>query len=149
MVSDSLKTGSWPRDHIWSSMVLKHFLGFPGGSDCIESTCNPEDLGWIPGLGRSPGGGHGNPFHYSCLENPHGQRSLAGCSPWDCKESGMTERLSLKVFKSIFWLLLHCWPSPKPTEPALTWTGKYLKEAFLSFFKYLFIFICLFGHVRS
>ena len=35
----------------------------------------------IPGLGRSPGGGNGNPFQYSCLENPHGQRSLAGYSP--------------------------------------------------------------------
>ena len=48
---------------------------------------------WIPGLGRSPGGGHGNPLQYSCLENPHGQRSLAGCSPWGCKESDVTERL--------------------------------------------------------
>ena len=34
------------------------------------------DAGSIPGLGRSPGGGHGNPLQYSCLENPHGQRSL-------------------------------------------------------------------------
>ena len=40
------------------------------------------------------GGRHGNPLHYSCLENPHGQRSLAGCNPWDCKESDKTERLS-------------------------------------------------------
>ena len=46
------------------------FLGFPGGSDGKESTCNVEDLGLIPGLGRSPGGGHGNPLQYSCLENP-------------------------------------------------------------------------------
>ena len=45
-----------------------------GGSDGKESACNAGDLGLIPGLGRSPGGGHG----YSCLENPHGQRSLAG-----------------------------------------------------------------------
>ena len=36
----------------------------------------------IPGLGRSPEGGHGNPLQYSCMENPHGQRSLAGYSPW-------------------------------------------------------------------
>ena len=42
---------------------------------------NIRDTGLIPGLGRSPGGGHGNPFQYSCLENPHGQRSLAGYSP--------------------------------------------------------------------
>ena len=37
--------------------------------------------GSIPGSGRSPGGGTGNPLQYSCLENPHGQRSLAGYSP--------------------------------------------------------------------
>ena len=36
----------------------------------------------IPGLGRSHGGGHGNPLQYSCLESPHGQRSLGGFSPW-------------------------------------------------------------------
>ena len=42
---------------------------------------NIRDTGLIPGLGRSPGGGHGNPFQYSCLENPHGQRSPAGYSP--------------------------------------------------------------------
>ena len=51
--------------------------GFPGGSDGQETACNAEDLGSIPELGRSPGGGHGNPLQYSCLENPHGQRSLA------------------------------------------------------------------------
>ena len=52
--------------------------GFPGGSDGKESASNAGNLGAIPGLGRSPGGGHGNPFQYSFLENPHGQRSLAG-----------------------------------------------------------------------
>jgi len=50
-----------------------------------------RDVGLVSGLGRSPGGGHGNPLQYSCLENPHGQRSLVGYSPWDCKESDMTE----------------------------------------------------------
>ena len=45
----------------------------------------------IPGSGRSPGGGHGNPLQYSCLEDPHGQGSLAGYSPWDCIESDTTE----------------------------------------------------------
>ena len=55
--------------------------GFPGGSDGKESTCNTGHLGSIPGLGRSPKGGRGNPLQYSCLENPHGQRSLAGYSP--------------------------------------------------------------------
>ena len=45
-------------------------MGFPGGSDSKEYTCNEEDLGLIPGLGRSPGGGHGNPLQYSCQMNP-------------------------------------------------------------------------------
>ena len=48
----------------------------------------------IPGLGRSPGGAHGNPLQYSCLENPHRYRSLVGCSPWGCRESDTTEQLS-------------------------------------------------------
>jgi len=48
---------------------------FPGGSDSRESACNLGDLGLIPGLGRSPGGWDGNPLQYSCLGNPHGQRS--------------------------------------------------------------------------
>ena len=48
----------------------------PGGSTGKESACNAGDMGLISGLGRSPGGGHGNPLQYSCLENPHGQRSL-------------------------------------------------------------------------
>ena len=69
-------------------------LGFPAGSDNKKSDLNPKELGSIPGLGRSPGGGHGNPLQYSCLENPHGQRGLAGCSPWGCKELDMTEQLS-------------------------------------------------------
>ena len=44
-----------------------------------------------PGLGRPPGGGHGNPLQYSCLENPMDRGSLAGYSPWACMESAMTE----------------------------------------------------------
>ena len=44
-------------------------MGFPGGSDCEESTCNAGDLGSIPGSGRSPGEGDGYPLQYSYLEN--------------------------------------------------------------------------------
>ena len=51
---------------------------FHGGSDGKKSACNAGDLGLIPRLGRSPGGGHGNTFQYSCVENPHGQRNQAG-----------------------------------------------------------------------
>ena len=52
------------------------------------------DVSLIPVLGRSPGGGNGNPLQYSCLENPHGKRSLVGYSPWGHKELNTTERLS-------------------------------------------------------
>ena len=52
-------------------------LGVPGGSDGKEPACNTGDLGLVHGLGRSPGGGLGNPLNYSCLENPHGIKSLA------------------------------------------------------------------------
>ena len=58
-------------------------LGFPRGSAGRESTCNVGDLGLISGLGKSHerGHGHGHPLQYSCLENPHEQRSLVGYSP--------------------------------------------------------------------
>ena len=54
-----------------------------------------EDAGFIPGLGRSPRIVNGNSFQYACLENPHGQRSLADCSPWGPKELHTTEQLSV------------------------------------------------------
>ena len=66
-------------------------LGFPGGSDGKESACNAGDMCSIPGLGRFSGEGNGNPLQYSCLENAHGQRSLADYSPWGHKESDTTE----------------------------------------------------------
>ena len=68
--------------------------GLPWWSGNKESASNLGDLDSIPGLGRSPGRGHGKPLQYSCLENPHGQRSLVGNSSWECKELDTTERLS-------------------------------------------------------
>ena len=72
-------------------------MGFPGGSAGKESAHNVGDLGSIPGLGRIPGGGHGGPFQYPCLENPQGQRSLEGHSPWGHKELDTTERLNTEA----------------------------------------------------
>ena len=46
------------------------YMNFPHSSVCKESACNAGDPGLIPGLGRFPGEGNGNPFQYSCLENP-------------------------------------------------------------------------------
>ena len=62
------------------------YTDFSVGKGTKESACNAGDLGSIPGMGRSPGGRNGNPLQYSCLENPHGQRSLASYSPWGHKE---------------------------------------------------------------
>ena len=50
-------------------LVFEYYLGFPFGSVSKECACNEGNLGLIPGLGRSPGGGHGNPLLYSCLDN--------------------------------------------------------------------------------
>ena len=85
MISGS---GRCPREGIATHSSI---LGLPGGSDSKESVFSAGDLGLIPGLGRSPGGGHGNPLQYSCLEYPHGQRRLEGYSPWGPKELDMTD----------------------------------------------------------
>ena len=69
---------NWPSEwHLGSTFTV----GFPGGLNGKESACNAEDLGSIPGLGRSLGERNGYPLQYCCLENPHGQRSLAGYNP--------------------------------------------------------------------
>ena len=70
---------------------LLHLRGFPGCSYGKEPACHAGDLGSIPGLGRSTGEGNAKPLQYSCLENPHGQRSQVGYSPWGRKESDTTE----------------------------------------------------------
>ena len=73
-----------------------------------RNVCN---LGLIPGLGRSPGEGNGYPLQYSGLENPMGERSLAGYSPWGRKEARTTERLFtsllglLPIFNFFFFIL--------------------------------------------
>ena len=56
---------------------------------------NAGDSSWIPGSGRSPGEGNGNPLQYSCLENPIDRRSMVGYRPWGHKELGTNERLTL------------------------------------------------------
>ena len=71
----------------------KFLVGFPADSESIESACNAGVQGSIPGTGRSPGRGQGNSLQCSCLENPHGQRSLEGYSPWGHKELDTTEQL--------------------------------------------------------
>ena len=69
------------------------------GSNGKESASNARGLGLIPGLGRSCGGGHGNPLQDSCLEKLYEQRRLTGCSPYDHKEVDITEPLSAQHVK--------------------------------------------------
>ena len=81
MLSKKIANELWDHDTFYKHLLF--ILGdFPGGSDGKESACNTGDWGSIPGSGRSPGEGHGNPLQHPCLENPHGQRNLSDYSPW-------------------------------------------------------------------
>ena len=75
----------------YSGLPTPLFLGFRGGSDGKEYSCNAGHLGSIHGLG-SPGEGNGNPLQYSCLENSWTEE-LSGYSSWGCKESDTTQWL--------------------------------------------------------
>ena len=81
-------------------------MGFPGGSVSKESACNAGHLGSIPGLGRSPGEGNGNPLQALLPGKTHGQRSLIGYSPWGCKELDTTEWLHFQGGA-------RCWEDPR------------------------------------
>ena len=70
--------------------ILNNIWDFPGDSEVKSLPADAEDLESVPGLGRSPGGGNGNPFQYSCLENPM-DRGACGYSPWGRKKSDTTE----------------------------------------------------------
>ena len=75
----------YPLQYSWVSLVAQIVKTLPVmWETCVQSL----------GVGRSPGGQHGNPLQYSCLENPHRQKSLVGYSPCGHKESDTTERLS-------------------------------------------------------
>ena len=78
---------------------MDNFMGFPGGSDGKESTCNAGDLNSIPGLGRSPGRGHGNPFQDPCLEIPLGPR-------WATVHGASKSQTRLSDLAQSTWLIL-------------------------------------------
>ena len=92
--------------------VLSWFLGYyvsdglPGGSDGQESACSTGDLGWEDTLEEEIG----YPLQYCCLENSMDRGAHKGYSPWDCKESDMTERLKCTHMFLIvnFFFLLGC-----------------------------------------
>ena len=90
LLSPPTHSSSLRADHgFWMLLISK--LGFLGGSVVKDIPANAgeiRDIGLTPELGRSPGGGHGNPLQYSRLENPSGQRSLVGYSAWGGKRVG-------------------------------------------------------------
>ena len=96
-------------------------MGFPGGSDGKESACNAGHSSLIPGSGRSPGEGNGYPLQYSCLENPHGQRSLAGLQSILC----VFFFFNLSQFFSFFRAVSK---SGLPARPSLSLQHIILKE---------------------
>ena len=90
----------WSLESNWGWVTYPHFRTyyFPSGSDGKASAYNVGDPSSISRSGRSPGGGHGNPLQYSCLENPHGQRSLVGHSPRRCRVGhGWATSISLSL----------------------------------------------------
>ena len=108
----------------WASSHVDHLYVFFG--KCLFRTSQVElvvknlpasagdlrDIDLIPGLGRSPGGGHGNQLQYSCLESPHGQRSLAGYNPKSLTQLSDLAWMHAHSLKRLFvFLKLSCMSS--------------------------------------
>ena len=93
------------------TLIITH-LGLPRWLNGKESDCSAGYPGSIPGLGRSPEGGNGNPLQYSCLENPHGQRSLAGFSPRGPKSWTWLKQLSKPANHSLIQQILTAFIMP-------------------------------------
>ena len=108
---------SWVRKVCWRGdrLPTSVFLGFPCGSADEESACNVEDLGSIPGLGRSPGERNGYPSSILAWRIPWAEEP-GGYNPWGHKESNTTKRRTLPLFTFIhhqsftFHLSLFNWP---------------------------------------
>jgi len=105
----------------WASLVTQ----------TVKNSPAMQEMGSIPGLGRSSGGGHGNPLQHSCLEKPHGQRRLWGCSPWGHKELDTTERRSTaplpKVISCLATTTTH--PNPPPQNKTRLYHCSHVKSS--------------------
>ena len=82
-------------------VAIWYAMGFPGGSDGKESTCNAGDAGFFPGSGRSPGEGKGYPLQYSCLENFKNLRK------WNKLVISKLKKKSDQDFLVVQWLRHH------------------------------------------
>ena len=82
-------------EHLLFYFSVSQGRGFPGGSEVKASACNAGDPGSIPGSGRSPGEGNGNPLQYSCLENPMDGGAWWATAHWVAKSwTRLTKRLN-------------------------------------------------------
>ena len=108
--------------------IFPAISSFPGSTVVKNLPANARDAGdtgSIPGLERSPGVRNGNPFQYSCLENPHGQKSLAGYSPWGRKELETAEQAhTASVNKELSQLSVIAALQPELVCPEETQKGK-------------------------
>ena len=111
--SESQLSSLQPKPCHWVSLVLTalylilpftwSYRSFLHSWVSQESACNAGDLGSIPGSGRSSGEGNGNPFQYSCLENPMNRGAWQGYSPWDCKSwTQLSKQTTTTVVISLF-----------------------------------------------
>ena len=91
----------WFTVNLFFSVLRQDYKGFPHSSVGKESDCNAGDLGSIPGSGRCPGEGNGNPLQYSCLENPMDSGAWQA-TVYESQESDMTEQLSTPEVEGIF-----------------------------------------------
>ena len=91
-------------------------MGLPWGLSSKESACNAGDMGSIPGVGRSPGEGHGNPLQHSCLESPRDRAAQRATVHGVAKESDTTEQLH----NSNTYITCPVWETVKLVCP-LTW----------------------------
>ena len=94
---------------------MSSLVDFPGGSEVKASACNVGDLGLIPGLGRAPGEGSGNPLQYSCLENPMDGgawwATVHGVAKSRTQLNDFTHSLTHATFLSLLLIFLNpvCW----------------------------------------
>ena len=109
---------------LWSCLCVNPYSSLTGDPTFVHCIRIQILINWttreVPSLcgfhicvphGYLPGGWHENPLQYSCLENPHGQRSLAGCSPWGRKEWDMTEHITMCTWRlALIFLFVPCSP---------------------------------------
>ena len=110
----------WATELSWIELNWITIQAFPGGSDGKESTFNAGNPGSIPGSGRSPGEGNGNPLHCSCLENSM-DRETWGPQSTGSQRVGrdwMTNTITAEAYRSRVGWPLRIWPQ----APLRTWT---------------------------